>query len=266
MSEEKRKSELMAILAHEVRNPLAGILGYSDIGEAGETEEVGLEATEVFRRIRLDAERLRRLVDNVLELARHEAGNVEWSVLPFDMSDLFKLVIDSNTPVCEQKQITMTPNTEGLHTKALGNPDRIMQVLANLVGNALKFTPTGGRIQLLARNESVAATDPEAPPMPASEIRAWTPMEPSDDIIQDFVRVDVNDTGPGMSEELRARLFEKFAQGVGRKRSSGVGLGLYISREIIMRHGGTIWVESELGKGTTFSFRIPVAFARNDGE
>jgi signal transduction histidine kinase/predicted ATPase len=266
MLEEKRKSELMAILAHEVRNPLAGILGYSDIGEAGETEEVGLDAIEVFRRIRLDAERLRRLVDNVLELARHEAGNVEWSIMPFDMTDLFKTVIDSNTPVCEQKQITITSNTDALHAKALGNPDRIVQVLANLVGNALKFTPAGGKINLVARNESVAATDPEAPPMPASEIRAWTPMEPSDDIVQDFVRVDINDTGPGMSEDLRARLFEKFAQGAGRKRSSGVGLGLYISREIIMRHGGTIWVESEIGRGTTFSFRIPVAFTQAAGE
>jgi signal transduction histidine kinase/predicted ATPase len=260
MLEEKRKSELMAILAHEVRNPLAGILGYSDIGEAGETEEVGLDSTEVFRRIRLDAERLRRLVDNVLELARHESGNVEWSMVPFDMNELFKGVIDSNRPICEQKQITMAVDTEGLQSKALGNPDRMMQVLANLIGNAIKFTPAGGRILLKARNESVAATDPKAPPMPASEIRAWTPMEPSDDIIQDFVRVDVSDTGPGMSEELRARLFEKFAQGAGRKRSSGVGLGLYISREIIVRHGGTIWVESELGKGTAFSFRIPVAF------
>ncbi len=259
MSEEKRKGELIAILAHEVRNPLAGILGYSDIGEAGETEEVGLESTEVFRRIRLDAERLRRLVDNVLELARHESGNVEWSMQSFNIKELLGAVIDSNRPITEQKQITLHSDTEGLQTHAYGNADRIMQVLANLVGNAVKFTPAGGSITLVARNESVAATDPEAPPMPASEIRAWTPMEPSDDVVQDFVRIDIVDTGPGMSEELRARLFEKFTQGAGRRRSAGVGLGLYISREIINRHGGTIWVESELGKGTTFSFRIPVA-------
>ncbi|WP_428264736.1 protein kinase domain-containing protein [Haliangium sp.] len=261
LSEEKRKGELMAILAHEVRNPLAGILGYSDIGEAGETEEVGLEATEVFRRIRLDAERLRRLVDNVLELARHESGNVEWSMLPFDMSELVKEVVDSNRPICEHKHITMKMQVDDLHTKSFGNPDRMMQVLANLLGNAIKFTPSGGTITVMARNESVAATDPEAPPMPATEIRAWTPMEPSDDVFQEFVRVDVSDTGPGMSAELRSRLFEKFAQGSGRKRATGVGLGLYISREIVMRHGGSIWVDSELDKGTTFSFRIPVAMA-----
>ncbi len=259
MAEEKRKSELMAILAHEVRNPLAGILGYSDIGEAGETEEVGLEATEVFRRIRLDAERLRRLVDNVLELARHEAGNVEWSIRPTSMRDLINAVVASNRPICEQKQINVKVDTEGLHSNALGNADRLMQVLANLMGNAIKFTPAQGVITIRAYSETVAATDPKAPPMISDEINAWTPIEPSDDMVEEFVRVDVIDTGPGMSEELRARLFEKFAQGDGKRRSSGVGLGLYISREIVTRHGGIIWVESEQGTGTIFSFRIPVA-------
>ncbi|MEM9487645.1 MAG: HAMP domain-containing sensor histidine kinase, partial [Myxococcota bacterium] len=259
IEEEQRKSELMAILAHEIRNPLAGILGYSDIGEAGEMEEVGLDTSEVFRRIRLDAERLRRLVDNVLELARHERGNVEWPMEPFDVSEVVTAVLESNRPVCEQKGVYTVADSKGLRSKALGNSDRIMQVMANLVGNAIKFTPTDGTITVTARDESVAATDPEAPPMPASEIGAWLPTEPSDDLIQEFIRVDVRDTGPGMSEELRARLFEKFSQGSGRRRASGVGLGLYISREIILRHGGTIWVESELGKGSTFCFRIPVA-------
>lgn len=259
IAEERRKSELMAILAHEIRNPLAGILGYSDIGEAGEVEDVGLDTAEVFKRIRLDAERLRRLVDNVLELARHERGNVEWSMGPFDMTEIVTAVIDSNRPICEHQKINVVAETKGLRGKAFGNPDRITQVLANLMGNAIKFTPTDGTITVAATVEAVAATDPEAPPMPASEIGAWLPTEPSDDLVQEFVRVDVRDTGPGMAEELRTRLFEKFSQGGGRRRAAGVGLGLYISREIILRHGGTIWVESELGKGSTFAFRIPVA-------
>jgi signal transduction histidine kinase len=132
-------------------------------------------------------------------------------------------------------------------------------VLSNLVGNAVKFAPESGRILVSARHESVAATDPEAPPIPASQIGAWTPTDPTDDSALEFVRVDVSDNGPGMSPEVRARVFEKFAQAEGKARTKGVGLGLYISREIILRHGGTIFVESEVGKGTTFSFRIPVA-------
>jgi signal transduction histidine kinase len=80
-----------------------------------------------------------------------------------------------------------------------------------------------------------------------------------DEVVGEFLRVDVADSGPGMTPELRAHLFEKFTQGAGAKRTSGIGLGLYISREIVRRHGGTIWVDSELGKGATFSFRLPVA-------
>lgn len=259
LAEEKRKSELLAILAHEIRNPLAGILGYSDIGECGESEDLGLTNEEVFRRIRSDGQRLRRLVDNVLELARHERGNVEWAMQPFDMGDAVNSVVESCRPICENRKITMTPVTSELNALAMGNSDRIMQVISNLVNNALKFTPPGGTITITARSERVKASDPDAPSILTSEIRAWLPTDPGDEISQEFIRVDVHDTGPGMTEELRARLFEKFAQGSGRKRSAGVGLGLYISREIILHHQGSIWVDSVIGEGSTFSFRIPVA-------
>lgn len=254
---EKRKGELMAILAHEIRNPLAGILGYSDLGE--EDGELHIEPKELFGRIRRDAERLRRLVDNVLELARHESGNVEWSMGPFNMAELVGEIVASYEPTCEQKNISISTNTSKLNGPALGNPDRIMQVLANLVNNAVKFSGPDDTIVITARREAVAPDDPELPPLPASHVDAWAPTDPTAEVAQDFVRVDVADSGPGMSKEMRDRLFQKFAQGESGKRASGVGIGLYISREIIRRHGGTIWVESEPGKGATFSFRIPVA-------
>ncbi len=258
LGEEKRQAELLSILAHEIRNPLAGILGYAEIGE-DEVRDQQPETADLFANIGRDGERLRRLVDNVLELARHESGNVDWSVLPFDMRELVADVIRSFTPQCDVKKLTLVADTEGLDRFALGNPDRIMQVLANLVGNAVKFTPSGGTITVAARHESVASSDPRRPPLPATEIGAWSPTEVGDDSAKDFVRVDVTDTGPGMTEEVRERLFEKFAQGGGRQRTSGVGLGLYISRGIIRRHGGTIFVDSKLGEGSTFSFRLPVA-------
>lgn len=259
LAEETRKSELMAILAHEIRNPLAGIIGYSDIGEAGESDEMGLVDAEIFRRIRSDGERLRRLVDNVLELARHERGAVEWTMLPFDMDEVVRTVIESSGPAADSRAIGLIGETDSLHAQALGNADRILQVLSNLVTNALKFTPAHGTITIAARTETVSASDPHAPSILTNEIRAWLPSDPGDEICQDFIRVDVRDTGPGMNEELRERLFEKFAQGDGRRRSAGVGLGLYISREIIQYHRGSIWVDSTLGEGSVFSFRIPVA-------
>ncbi len=250
--EARRRTELLSILAHEIRNPLAGILGYSELGQEEETGESG----ELFGHIRHDAERLKRLVDNVLELARHESGNVDWSMAATDVAALVERTVISHRPSCEQKGIRLGMDTADLRGPALANADRLMQVLANLVGNALKFTPRGGSITISARHESVAANAPEAPPIAATEISAWTPGV-QDDLVRDFVRVDVTDTGPGMDAELCSRLFEKFAQG-GKRRTKGVGLGLYISREIVQRHGGSIWAKSTLGKGSTFSFRVPV--------
>jgi signal transduction histidine kinase/tetratricopeptide (TPR) repeat protein len=252
--EDKRKGELMSILAHEIRNPLAGILGYSEFG----ADMDGVEVREVLGRIRSDAERLRRLVDNILELARHESGNIEWSLAPVDVAQLIGEVAANFKVPCDRKQITLTENVGDLDAAALGNADRLAQVISNLLGNAVKFTPEGGSITITARRESVRSLDPNAPPLPATEIRAWVPGS-DDDMVVDFIRVDVADTGPGMSPELHQHLFEKFGQGSGRRRSAGVGLGLYISRELIMRHGGSIWVESQLGVGTTFSFRVPIA-------
>jgi signal transduction histidine kinase len=130
-------------------------------------------------------------------------------------------------------------------------------VLSNLLSNAVKFTSTGGVIEVKATVEAVAANDPESPPIPAHELDAWAPVDPSDDR-RLFVRIDVVDTGPGMTEEVRERLFRKFSQGGTRQRARGVGLGLYISRNIVLRHGGSIFVRSAVGQGSTFSVRIPV--------
>jgi signal transduction histidine kinase len=255
VGEDKRKAELMSILAHEIRNPLAGILGYSEMG--AEMAAGGAELKEVLSRIRSDAERLRRLVDNVLELSRHESGNIDWSMTAVDVGQLVDDVAANFKVACDRKQVQLS-TSHAIEGSALGNADRLAQVLSNLIGNALKFTPANGQIRISVHREAVSGRDPNAPPIPATEIRAWVPGA-EDDTIGEFIRVDVADTGPGMSDELREHLFEKFSQGAGRKRTAGVGLGLYISREIIRRHGGVIWVDSELGKGSTFSFRIPTA-------
>jgi len=257
LSEEERKSELMAVLAHEIRNPLSGILGYSDTGASG--EDWGLDPTELFRRIHGDAERLRRLVDNIMELVRSEEGKMDWSMAPFDMNKVVQDIVQSYEGQCEARGIELSFEPGELHVPALGNPDRIMQVLSNLLGNAVKFTPRDGHIAVTTRTETVRMSDPEAPPPPATQIAAWAPTGPDDDASQDYIRVDVKDTGPGMSERVRTQLFQKFSQGRRGRRSSGVGLGLYISREIISRHGGSIFVTSKEGEGSTFSFRIRLA-------
>ena len=256
VGEEARKSELLAVLAHEIRNPLAAILGFADLGR----EEVPSpeEASDLFGRIRRDGERLQRLLNNIMDLVRHDTGKLDWSSTAVDVHHLLTSAVDSFRPICRDKEITVALDVERLDARAFGNEDRLMQVVANLLGNAHKFTPRRGRIDVVAWRESVAEDDPDSPPAPASELRAWTPLAGGE--AHDMVRVDVRDTGPGMSPDECRRLFDKFAQGPGQRRSTGgIGLGLYISREIILRHGGSIWASSTPGAGATFSFRIPVA-------
>lgn len=257
LREERRRSELMAILAHEIRNPLSGILGYAELGL--EEAAPNSEASDLFGRVRHDGLRLRRLVDNIMELSRQEAGKVDWSFGPVDVAALLADAAASYRVACAQKDIELAIDTEGLRQRALGNEDRLMQVVVNLLNNAIKFTPRGGRVLLRARTESVAHSDPDAPPVPATEIDAWAPLDPMQHPARELVRIDVTDTGHGMGTAQRQQLFEKFAQGETRRKSSGIGLGLYISREIVLHHGGSIWVDETSERGTTFSVRIPVA-------
>ncbi|HEU5060083.1 MAG TPA: ATP-binding protein, partial [Kofleriaceae bacterium] len=256
VGEEARKSELLAVLAHEIRNPLAAILGFADVGrEEGPSPE---EAHDLFGRIRRDGERLSRLLNNIMDLVRHDTGKLDWSSTAVDVHQLLTGAVESFRPICRDKEIEVALDLERLDARAFGNEDRLMQVVANLLGNAYKFTPRRGRIEVVAWRESVADDDPDSPPAPASELRAWTPMAAGE--AHDMVRVDVRDTGPGMAADECRRLFDKFAQGPGQRRSTGgIGLGLYISRQIIQRHGGSIWASSTPGAGATFSFRIPVA-------
>ena len=254
--EDARKSELLAVLAHEIRNPLAAILGFADVGR--EENPPPEEAHDLFGRIRRDGERLQRLLNNIMDLVRHDTGKLDWSSTAVDVHQLLTSAVESFRPICRDKDIEVALDLERLDARAFGNEDRLMQVVSNLLGNAYKFTPRRGRIEVVAWRESVADDDPDSPPPPASDLRAWTPLAGGE--THDMVRVDIRDTGPGMSADECRRLFDKFAQGPGQRRSTGgVGLGLYISREIIQRHGGSIWASSNPGAGATFSFRIPVA-------
>ena len=151
---------------------------------------------------------------------------------PFDIAELVTDVIESYKPTCEHKKIAITGDTLKLNGPALGNPDRIMQVLSNLVNNAVKFSGTNDTIVISARREAVAPSDPESPPIPATNVNAWAPTDPESEVAQDFVRVDVADSGPGMSDDLRDKLFEKFAQGEGGKRTSGVLSRLFTASRV----------------------------------
>jgi two-component system phosphate regulon sensor histidine kinase PhoR len=257
MHEERRKTELMAILAHEIRNPLSGILGYSELGAS--QSEPDSQQLDLFDRIRRNGARLRRLVDNIMELTRNESGVSEWSFHPVNMPQLVREAISTNQLTASSRNIQLKFDDSVACRSVLGNEGRLLQVLNNLLSNAIKFSSSGDDIELRCYPEEVSRSDPAAPPPPTTALEAWVGQERSRQA-STFLRVDVTDSGPGMTDENRTRLFEKFAQaGTSQSRAKGVGLGLYISREIIDRHGGSIWVDSQLGVGSTFSFRLPLA-------
>lgn len=221
------REQVLAIVSHDLRNPLSAITLSSSLLASGDLEQPELQ--EQFDVIRLSAGRMNRLIEDLLDVSRMEGGKA----LPIDpkvidVGPLLAEVAELFKPQTAAAEVSLTVEPPGGIPNIKADRDRIIQVLSNLVGNAMKFTPARGTIELGAISDS------------------------------DFVRVFVRDSGPGIPAEDQADIFDPYWQGKKTERL-GAGLGLPIARGIVESHGGRIWVESQPGKGTTFSFTVPVA-------
>jgi signal transduction histidine kinase len=229
----RHKSQFLANMSHELRTPLNAILGYTELmldGLYGETPD---KMREVLDRIQRNGRHLLGLINDVLDLSKIEAGQLTLTLAEYSLNDVVNSVFSAVEPLAKEKHIglkvAVPPNLPAGH----GDERRLTQVLLNLVGNAIKFTDEG-EVEI-----KVAAADGS-------------------------FDVAVRDTGPGVSEADQAKIFEEFQQAdssITRKKG-GTGLGLSISRRIIEMHGGRLWIESEIGQGSTFSFTIPVTVKR----
>ena len=219
-------------VSHELKTPLTSAREFISIvmdGLAGPLNEAQQEYLGIAR---VSCDRLRVCIDDLMDSTRLETGKLTLDLKPGSLGALFQQLVTILGPVAARKQITLS------HEVQLGLPDfsfdenRLMQVLVNLVNNALKFTPENGQVTITGR---VAAEQPG------------------------YIKVCVKDTGCGLAPAELDRIFERLYQVPSADGGSeqGVGLGLYISRELVQSHGGKIWVESELGKGSTFCFVIP---------
>ncbi|MBX6378243.1 MAG: PAS domain-containing sensor histidine kinase, partial [Clostridia bacterium] len=195
--------------------------------------EGGADDPEVLRTflgfIQQEANRLARLVEDLLDLVRVEARQAGLVQQETDLRAFVRRVVERTLPRAREAGLELLLEEPGVPVYATVDRDRIEQVLVNLVDNALKYTPTGGRVTVTLGDEG------------------------------ETVLVRVRDTGPGIPREALARVFERFYR-VDRGRSrqvGGTGLGLAIARHIVEAHGGSIWVESEVGRGATFAFRLP---------
>lgn len=226
---DRMKDDFVALVSHELRTPLTSILGYLELVLDGEAGEVSDEQARFLAIIERNAQRLLRLVGDLLFVAQIEAGKLTLEREPCDLPQLAADCIEAARPRAAEKRIELALDVE-TQAQLEGDRTRLAQLLDNLVSNAIKFTPEGGRVRVR---------------LTGCERR---------------VLVDVSDTGMGISPEEQEHLFERFfrAPEAERRAIQGTGLGLTITRAIAEAHGGTIEVESEPGSGTTFVVCLPL--------
>jgi len=231
---DRLKSDLLANVSHELRTPLTAIKGYTDyilerkMGSVTDKQEKGLQV------VQRNLERLSRSINALLDFSRMDVGRISLSLQPFNLAPLVEQILTSLRSELERKGLTAAAQLTPRLAPVIADREKLSQVIENLVINALKFTPSGGRI-------TVAAHRVHGSSRPAVEIR-------------------VSDTGIGIPADQIDSIFNRFHQvdGSTTRRFGGVGLGLAIVKSILDAHGAAITVESEEGVGTTFSFGLPV--------
>jgi signal transduction histidine kinase len=223
---DKMKSDFFALMSHELRTPLTAIKEGTNLFLEGKGGEVTDKQTKLLTIISEESNRLIGLVNSVLDLSKLESGMLTFNFVKAELSPLITRVMNEVGALAEAKRITINRDVPELPSLSM-DTERMLQVLRNLIGNALKFTPRGGTVSITAHREEKA------------------------------VIVCVTDTGPGIPKEHIAAIFDKFRQVPGAGRLQGTGLGLAIVKHIIQTHGGTVWVQSEVGIGSTFTFQLP---------
>ena len=225
----QHKSEFLANMSHELRTPLNAIIGFSEVltdrmfGELNEKQE------EYLKDIYASGTHLLSLINDILDLSKIEAGRMELELTEFDLPAAIENALMLVRERAGRRSLTLQTNIDDRLGQIQADERKVRQVVLNLLSNAIKFTPEGGRIDVGA--------------------------VPKDG----FVEVSVSDTGIGIDPEDQEKVFEEFRQvGTAAKKIEGTGLGLTLCRKFVELHGGKIWVKSQLGQGSTFTFTIPV--------
>jgi PAS domain S-box-containing protein len=228
---DKLKSDFVSNVSHELRTPLTSIKGSVDNMLDGLTGALNEKQIRYLARIKSNTERLSWLINDLLDLSRIEAGRLEVRPTTLPLAALAAEVAEQLKPLATEKLIRIEVPSADPRATVWADRDKVIQILMNLIGNALKFTPKEGKVTVaLAKNEN------------------------------DYVQISVADTGPGILPEERNKIFSKFYQvsSIAKQKPRGSGLGLAISKALVEMHGGKIWVESEVGRGSTFYFTLPV--------
>ncbi len=223
------RDDFLGMVSHDLRNLLSGILYSAELlARTADGSQASPQAKTNVERIRRYSARMNRLIGDLVDVTSIDAGKLSVAPRPGDPATAIAEALELFRDAATAKQIALVSRVEPGRFPTQFDPDRLLQVLANLISNSIKFTPAGGRVVIEAERQG------------------------------EQVRFAVTDSGAGIAAHLLERIFERFWQ-VGENDNRGMGLGLYISRCIVQAHGGTIWAESEQAKYSTVYFTLPAA-------
>ncbi len=225
----RARDDLVAIVSHDLRNPVHTIhMAASFLLDIAPTNDRRVQARRQLEVIQRSATRANRLIQDLLDVARIQAGGLAVDPVPVDVESLLTEAAESATPLASAAHLTVACEPPQQAIKVASDRERVLQVFANLIGNAIKFTPKGGSIRIIACHES-----------------------------NDEVRFTIADSGPGIPPEHLDHVFDRYWQARSTAKL-GAGLGLSIAKGIVEAHGGRIWAESPPGSGAQFNFTLPV--------
>jgi signal transduction histidine kinase len=229
---DKLKSDFISVVSHELRTPLTAIKAFVELLIV--KQNMPLEKkTKLLQTVNEESDRLGRLINDLLDLSKIEAGTMNWRREQVSIEDIVRVSVDMLLPTALGKELSLTATIDPLLPRFVGDRDRLVQVTTNILSNAVKFTPAGGSISVRVRRED----------------------GPRPELV-----VAITDTGMGIAGDELEQIFDKFhrAGDMLTNRIEGTGLGLAIARQIVEHHGGRIWAVSSDGNGSTFTFTIPL--------
>jgi PAS domain S-box-containing protein len=224
---DRMKSEFIAVASHELRTPMTSIKGSVDLVLSGFAGEISTETQELLEIAKKSCDRLIRLINDILDLSKIEARQIKLRLAQMDVTEAAERSIRSVKPLADQGEVILALQRSEVLPLVEADKDRIEQVVTNLLSNAIKFSPPKGTVRVRL-----------------SAVETW-------------VECTVSDEGCGIAPEDLPRIFGKFQQVGDSRQKGGTGLGLAIAQALVHEHKGKIWVESELNKGTHFTFRLP---------
>jgi signal transduction histidine kinase len=224
------KSEFLANMSHELRTPLNAIIGFSDLMLEGETGYLNQKQIKYLNNVSASGKHLLLIINDILDISKIEAGKMEFSFENISLHETVNEVLMTCSSLAAAKKIDLILNMECTIKTIRADKLKLKQILYNLINNAIKFTPQGGRVTLHIESDN------------------------------ENILFKIIDTGEGISKENQKKLFKVFGQldTANSRKYAGTGLGLAIVKKLVEVHRGVVWVESEIDRGSTFAFQIPI--------